>query len=74
MRYKTATLAVLTLLAVVASGASAASMTQPSPSAADVEQPENYTVETIDPDDQLTRAEAELARSEERRVGKECRL
>ena len=63
MRYKTATLAVLTLLAVMAGGASAASMTQPpASSAADVEQPENYTVETIDPDDQLTRAEAELAR------------
>jgi len=62
MRYKTATLAVLTLLAVVASGASAASMTQPPASSADVAQPENYTVETIDPDDQLDRADAELAR------------
>ena len=63
MRYKTATLAVLTLLAVVASGASAASMTQPTASsAADVAQPENYTVETIDPDDQLDRADAKLAR------------
>jgi len=63
MRYKTATLAVLTLLAVMAGGASAASMTQPpASSAADVAQPENYTVETIDPDDQLDRADAELAR------------
>jgi len=54
---------VLTLLAVMAGGASAASITQPpASSAADVEQPENYTVETIDPDDQLTRADAELAR------------
>jgi len=45
MRYKTATLAVLTLLAVMAGGASAASMTQPpASSAADVEQPANYTV------------------------------
>ena len=62
MRYKTATLALLTLLAVMAGGASAASMTQPPASVADVEQPANYTVETIDPDDQLDQADAELAR------------
>jgi len=62
MRYKTATLAVLTLLAVMAGGVSAASMTHPSASSADTEQPDSYTLEMIDPDDQLDRADAELAR------------
>ncbi|MEA1931754.1 MAG: hypothetical protein U9O06_09425 [Euryarchaeota archaeon] len=63
MRYTTATLAVLLLLAVVAGGVSAAPMTNPSTVAsADTAQPAEYTIETVDPDDELTDRDVETAR------------
>lgn len=68
MRHKTLTLAVAALLAFGASGVVAASIS-PSPSAttaaqspADDASPVNYTVEVIDPHDQLTAQEVEKAR------------
>ena len=63
MRYTTQTLAVLMLLAVVAGGVSAAPTTHPSTAtSADVAQPANYTVDTVDPDDELTDRDVETAR------------
>jgi len=63
MRYTTATLAVLALVALVAGGVSAAPMTNPSTApSADVAQPAEYSVETVDPDADLTDGDVETAR------------
>ena len=63
MRYTTATLAVLALVALVAGGVSAAPMTNPSTApSADVAQPAEYNIDTVDPDDKLTNQDIETAR------------
>lgn len=62
---RTIILAALLALALAAGGVSAAT-TSPSagdsPAATDAVQPDRYTVETVDPDDELTAAEVEQAR------------
>jgi hypothetical protein len=62
---RTIVLAALLALALAAGGVSAAT-TSPSagdsPAATDAVQPDRYTVETVDPDDDLTAAEVEQAR------------
>jgi hypothetical protein len=62
---RTIVLAALLALALAAGGVSAAT-TSPSagdsPAATDAVQPDRYTVETVDPDDELTAAEVEQAR------------
>ena len=62
MRYTTATLAALTLVALVAGGVSAAPTAPSTAASADVEQPANYTTGTVDPDDELTDSDVETAR------------
>lgn len=66
MRQTQIALVALLALAVMASGVSAATMTSPlagdSPSAADTVQPDEYTVDTVDPDDELTDDDIETAR------------